>query len=195
MMKRILLVSHCLLNTASKLKGFDEEQSASEEALRRQVLKRAVDQGVQLLQLPCPEFLQYGAKRWGHTYDQFNNVFFRQRCREMLQPVLLQLKEYLANPEEFEVLGVLGIDGSPSCGVTYTCRAGWGGEFSGRDVSEVLRSCELKEGSGVLMCVLQEMLMENGIDLKFSGLFAPEPERAFAMLDGTQGRVGCVSEL
>lgn len=182
-MKRILLVSHCLLNTASKLKGFDEEKIAGEEALRREVMKKAVDQGVQLLQLPCPEFLQYGARRWGHTYNQFNNVFFRQRCREMLQPVVLQLREYLENPEEFEIIGVLGVDGSPSCGVKYTCRAGWGGEFSGRDVTEVLRSCRLQEGSGVLMCVLREMLEENSIDLKFEGLFVPEPERAFSMVD------------
>lgn len=182
-MKQILLVSHCLLNTASKLKEFDEAQIADEEALRRKVLKKAVDQGIQLLQLPCPEFLQYGARRWGHTFDQFNNVFFRQRCREMLMPVLMQLKEYLENPNEFEIIGVLGIDGSPSCGVKYTCRADWGGEFSGRDVAEIIQACTLREGSGVLICVLREMLAENGIDLKFGGLFAAEPERALAMLN------------
>ena len=35
-MKQILLVSHCLLNTASKVKGFKEEAMEKEEALRRQ---------------------------------------------------------------------------------------------------------------------------------------------------------------
>ena len=49
-MKKILLVSHCLLNTASKLKGYDIEEIESEEALRRKVLHAAIDQGVQLLQ-------------------------------------------------------------------------------------------------------------------------------------------------
>lgn len=150
--------------------------------MRRKVLKAAIDSGIQLLQLPCPEYLQYGFRRWGHTYDQFNNAFFRHRCREMLEPILLQLEEYLANPEEFEILGVLGIDGSPSCGVKYTCRADWGGEFSGRDVTDVLNSCTLEEGSGVLMCVLKEMLQERGIELKMDGLFASEPERAMAMI-------------
>lgn len=181
-MKRILLVSHCLLNTASKLKSFDSEEAEAEEQLRRRVLKAAVDNGVQLLQLPCPEFMQYGFRRWGHTRDQFDNVFFRQRCREMLEPVVMQVREYLENPEEFELLGILGVDGSPSCGVRYTCRAPWGGEFSGRDVTELLRSCHLEEGSGVLMSVLLEMLKENGISLKADGLFAPEPERAMAMV-------------
>lgn len=182
-MKQILLVSHCLLNTASKVKGFKEEAMEKEEALRRQFLHAAIDHGVHLIQLPCPEFLQYGARRWGHTFDQFDNVFFREQCRNMLKPVLLQLQEYMENPEEFELIGVLGIDGSPSCGVKYTCRAPWGGEFSGRDVTDVLKSCRLSEGSGVFMSVFKEMLKENGIEMKMEGLFAHEPERAMGMLE------------
>ena len=94
-MKKILLVSHCLLNTASKLKSYDESEMKAEDSLRKEIIKTAVDNDIHLLQLPCPEFLQYGYRRWGHTYDQFNNVFFRERCREMLQPVILQVKEYL----------------------------------------------------------------------------------------------------
>lgn len=184
-MKKIIIVSHCLLNTASKLKSFDEAEMEAEENLRRQVIKKAIDNGVQLLQLPCPEYLQYGYNRWGHTMDQFNNTFFRARCREMLQPIVQQIEEYLANPEEFKILGVLGVDGSPSCGVKYTCRAKWGGEFSGReDLQEVLSSCKLQCGSGVLMSVFREMLDEKKIELNFDALFAPEAERAMNMLEG-----------
>lgn len=182
-MKKILLVSHCVMNTASKLKSFKATDEKSEDKLRKEIVKTAMDNDIQLLQLPCPEFLQYGYRRWGHTYDQFNNVFFRERCREMLTPIILQVKEYLENPEEFEIVGILGIDGSPSCGVKYTCRAAWGGEFSGRDVTDVLHSCHLEEGSGVLMEVLKQMLEEEGITLKMDGLFAKEPERAMSMVE------------
>mgnify|MGYP004675078663 CR=1 FL=1 len=35
-MKKILVVSHCLLNTASKVKRFKEESIRAEEALRQQ---------------------------------------------------------------------------------------------------------------------------------------------------------------
>lgn len=182
-MKKILLVSHCMLNTAAKVKSYKKEARAAEEALRREIVKKAIDNGVQFLQLPCPEYLQYGYNRWGHTFEQFDNIFFRQRCREMLEPAILQLEEYLAHPEEFKVLGALGIDGSPSCGAKYTCSANWGGEFSGRDVNEVLRSCTLKEGSGVMVCVLKEMLEERNIQLKIEGLFPAEPERAMSMIN------------
>lgn len=182
-MKRILLVSHCVLNTASKLKTYDEKSASEEEGLRKEIVKAAIDCDVQLLQLPCPEFLQYGSNRWGHTQNQFDNVFFRQRCRELLEPIVMQLMEYRSNPKEFEVIGVLGIDGSPSCGVKYTCKGDWGGEFGGRrEVQKALDSCTLQSGQGVLMMVLEEMLHEKGISLKMEGLFAPEPQRALSML-------------
>ena len=75
------------------------------------------------------------------------------------------------------------IDGSPSCGVKYTCRAPWGGEFSGRDVTDLLKSCKLSEGSGVMITILGEMLAQKGITMRMEGLFAPQPERALSMLE------------
>ena len=100
-MKQILLVSHCLLNTASKVKGFKEEAMEKEEALRRQFLHAAIDHGVHLIQLPCPEFTLYGPKRWGHTREQFDHPFFREHCRKILSPVLTQMKAYMG-PESRE---------------------------------------------------------------------------------------------
>ena len=64
-MKRILVVSHCILNTASKV-WQDESGLAEEYALRERLLRLVLDQDVQLLQLPCPELLLYGSRRWGH---------------------------------------------------------------------------------------------------------------------------------
>ena len=183
-MKKILLVSHCVLNTAAKLKQFHTGEVGQEDALRHQVVRAALDHDIQLLQLPCPELLQYGARRWGHTCDQFDNVFFRQRCREMLQPIVMQVQEYLANPEEFEVLGILGIDGSPSCGVDFTCSAPWGGEFSGRsNITEVLGQVTCIPEHGVLMDVLCQMMQEEGISLPLVGLDARNPQPLFDLLE------------
>lgn len=181
-MQKILVVSHCLLNTAAKVKRFKETSIREEEALRREVLEEAVKSGIQILQLPCPEFVMYGPVRWGHTYEQFDHVFYREKCREILAPVISQLKEYMAHPEEFQVLGILGIDGSPSCGVKYTCRGDWGGEFSGREVDGVLKTVHLAEGKGVLMDVLTEMLEENQIDLPVEGMFAREKDRVLKLI-------------
>ena len=131
-MKHILAVSHCILNTASKV-AQDESGLAEEYRQRDELLKTAIEKGVQLLQLPCPEFMLYGARRWGHVKDQFDNPFFRAQCRSMLEPVMMQLCEYASEPQRFCLLGITAVEGSPSCGAARTCRAAdWGGEFDGK---------------------------------------------------------------
>lgn len=185
-MKKIILVSHCILNTAAKVVLYNERDIAAEEELRLKFLKKALDQGIQILQLPCPEFTLYGAKRWGHVSDQFDNPFFRKHCRKILEPVIDQLKEYLRNEDRFEVLGIVGIDGSPSCGVDYTCYGPCLGAFDGRkDLEETLSSIRLDKGKGILMDVLEELLKEEGLQDKvvMRSLFAPEPDKCLGLLD------------
>ncbi len=184
-MKKIVFVSHCILNTASKVVLYNQEEIDAEEDLRLRFLKKALENGIQIIQLPCPEFTLYGARRWGHVSDQFDNPFFRKHCRKILEPVLDQLKEYLQNEDMFEVLGIVGIDGSPSCGVDYTCYGDYIGAFDGRnDLEEVLSTCHLDKGKGILMDVLSEMLKENGLEkkVKIRSLFAPEPEKCLELL-------------
>ena len=57
-MKAILVVSHCILNTASKVRQ-DERDLAEEYRLRDQLLRLILEKNVQLLQLPCPESVSY----------------------------------------------------------------------------------------------------------------------------------------
>ncbi len=183
-MQNIIFVSHCVLNTASKVVMFDEEGMVKEESLRRSFLTKALEMGVQIIQLPCPEFTLYGANRWGHTKNQFDNPFFIEHCRKILEPVVTQLKEYIKNTEKFNVLGVVGIDGSPSCGVEYTCLGDWGGNLSGRDdLKDKINSAALVKGSGVFMEVLFQILKEEGIRVDITGLYAEEPDRVMRLLE------------
>ena len=148
-------------------------------------MRQAIDNDIQIIQLPCPEFTLYGAKRWGHVSDQFDNVFFRSHCRKILSPVIDQLKEYLANEDRFEVLGFIGVDGSPSCGVDYTCKGNWYGSFDCRtNLAETLADCHLVKSSGVFMAVLQDMLKEEGLDkqITVTSLFAPEPDKCMGLI-------------
>ena len=185
-MRKIVFVSHCLLNPASKVVMFNKDEMEAEETLRMQFLKKALENNVDIIQLPCPEFTLYGANRWGHVSNQFDNIFFRTHCRKILFPVIEQLKEYLAHKDRFEILGFVGIDGSPSCGVDYTCVADWFGSFESRpDLQEVLSQCTLAKKTGIFMSVLMEMLQEEHLlkQIKITSLFAPEPEKCLHLLD------------
>ena len=185
-MQKIIFTAHCLLNTASKVVLYNQQEIDAEEKLRRTFIHQAIDNDIQLIQLPCPEFTLYGAKRWGHVSSQFDNVFFRSHCRKLLVPIIEQLKEYLSNNERFEVLGFIGIDGSPSCGVDYTCYGDWYGAFDGReDLSQTLASCHLDKGPGVFIAVLKEMLEEEHLEdqIIIRSLFAPEPDKCLELLN------------
>ena len=99
-MRKILFVSHCILNTAAKVVRYGDTGKKEEES-RLEFVVKTVEQGIQLVQLPCPEFTLYGPGRWGHTREQFDNPFFREHCRKILSPVLTQMKAYMG-PESRE---------------------------------------------------------------------------------------------
>ncbi|MDR2759271.1 MAG: hypothetical protein LBB78_07820 [Spirochaetaceae bacterium] len=181
--QKILFVSHCILNTASKVVMYNDEEMAQEEALRRRFVHAALDAGVQLIQLPCPEFTLYGTKRWGHTSNQFDNPFFRSHCRKLLEYPLMEIEVYMADPARFKVLGFVGIDGSPSCGVDYTCVGPWGGNLGGReDLGSLAADVRLVKKAGVFFDELEKLLKERGAVLNRTGLLASEPEKVMKLL-------------
>lgn len=182
-MQKILFTAHCILNTASKVVMYNMEDMAREEELRRRFVHAAVDAGIQIRQMPCPEFTLYGGKRWGHCSDQFDNPFFRGHCRKLLKSVLDEATAYLADPRCFEVLGFAGIDGSPSCGVDYTCTGQWGGSLGSRDdLAAVASSVKLVKRRGIFFDELALMLEERALPLPCTGLFAPEPDKIMALV-------------
>ncbi len=170
-MEKILFVAHCILNTASKVVMDENEDMQKETALRKKLLKMAIEKEIQFIQISCPEFTIYGSKRWGHVSDQFDNAFFRKHCKNSLELPLMEMEEYFANPDRFRVLGFVGIEGSPTCGVNITCTGPWGGSKStGQEWAEIVDQCKIVSGSGVLIKVLKEELNKRGIDIPIYGL-------------------------
>lgn len=171
MKQKILFVSHCFLNDAAKLKNQNFEEQQSERAAKRSFLKYALDCDVELIQLPCPEFILYGSNRWGHAASQFNTSFFRKESRHLLEPFIMQIEEYLSHPERFEILGILGIDGSPSCGIHYTYDGNWGGELNGNsNLAQSLHSLSKTDCPGIFMEIFQQILREHNLNIPFFSL-------------------------
>lgn len=164
-MKRILVVSHCILNTASKV-AQNEEDLAEEYRVKKRLLSLVMEKDVQMIQLPCPEFILYGSRRWGHVKDQFLHPHFQKECRKMLEPILVQLEEYMAYPKEYEILGIVSVEGSPSCGYGLTCRGEWGGEVGDKAETDRRRdTLTMEQEPGVLMQILEEELKKRRMEL------------------------------
>ena len=168
MKQKILFVSHCFLNDGAKLKNQNLSEMERERKNKREFLKKILDADIEIIQLPCPEFILYGPNRWGHAMSQFDTAFFRKESRKMLEPFLLEIEEYSSYPEKFEIIGIVGIDGSPSCGVNFTYDGEWGGEFCGNtNLANTLSSLKREEKQGVFMRVFQDMLIEQGYEIAF----------------------------
>ena len=171
MKQQIIVVSHCFLNDAVKLRNQEPAAMEEERRLKRAFINQMLSQGIEFLQLPCPEFILYGSSRWSHASSQFDNPHFRKEARKMLEPVVMQLEEYNAHPDRYEILGILGIDGSPSCGVNYTFDGNWGGEFSdGPSLKNTLDSLKKVPEPGIFMDTLKEMLHEKHLPVKLYSL-------------------------
>ena len=97
--QKIVFVSHCALNTAAKVQAFGTGGRAGGKTAQG-ILHRVVDQGIQIDSAALPEFTLYGASRWGHVKEQFDNPFFRDHCRKILQPIIQQMKGYLQPREQ-----------------------------------------------------------------------------------------------
>lgn len=164
-MKKILVLTHCILNRASKVESYDEKEIMEENELRSELLKEIFEKDIELLQLPCPEFTMYGSKRWGHVKEQFDNPFFRKNCKEILNPIIEQLSEYNENIEKFKILGIVAIDGSPSCGYNLTCKGEYGGELSCSHLDEKINSVIMEREVGVFMEELEMLLKENNLNI------------------------------
>lgn len=159
--KKILVLCHCLLNANAKIYPL-----AACGGAYLSVIEPYLETGVGLVQLPCPETGYLGLNRWGMTRDQYDHLHFRDYCREILRPIMYQIKAYVM--AGYEILGVIGMDGSPNCGISRTCLGFIGGEICSQvDIARQREQLVAASGRGVFMEILEEMLSSEKISLRF----------------------------
>jgi predicted secreted protein len=159
--KKIVLLAHCLLNINSKVVGLAYSEAGS-VTLVTELMKH----GYGIIQLPCVEQFVCGCQRWGQVKEQLSHPHYRQSCRQLLQPVLQQIQDFTATG--YHIAGIIGIDGSPSCGVNITCSGKWGGELASLlSLPEKLVTLLPTHEKGVMMEELQKMLLDCNLTIPF----------------------------
>jgi predicted secreted protein len=125
---RVVFVSHCLLNQNTRYLG-----GAYRPGAVREVIEPYLGDGTGISQLPCPEQLAWG----GVLKRRLLGLYARPWLRRFLRPLVPALTAYTAlryrllarqvtgqiadhQRSGYEVVGVVGVDPSPSCGVTAT---------------------------------------------------------------------------
>jgi predicted secreted protein len=128
--KRVVFLAHCLLNQNTRYLGGALSAGAVSE-----VLQACLARGVGIVQLPCPEeqawggvlkrrlLRWYGAQgRWWYALRglllPLGLCYTRFVYRRLARATAAQIEDY--QRAGIQVLGVVGVDGSPSCGVRTT---------------------------------------------------------------------------
>lgn len=108
--QKIIFVAHCVLNQNAVVDGLARAKGAYP------ILQLLLDDGVGIIQLPCPELIFDGVSRGEHTFAEYNTMEYRALCRTILQPYIKQIQDYMSCGYTF--LGVIGIEMSPSCAMS-----------------------------------------------------------------------------
>ena len=148
---RVALIPHCALNQNARLAAC-AECPAAVDALVRGLLDRR-------------ELLVIGLDR-GHLQirSALESRPARAALRALAKELVFQIAEYRRCG--VRVLGILGKNGSPSCGVDRTSRQG-----------------KQTDGAGVFIEELTAELCAAGIDLPLAGMLDADPAAALALVD------------
>nr|WP_022666314.1 CD3072 family TudS-related putative desulfidase [Desulfospira joergensenii] len=162
---------------------------ASYPAAVRGLVDFLTDHEVGMIQLPCPETEILGVQRWGHVKDQLSHPFFSDCYARLLIPFVRQAAMY--REQGYNLLGIVGVDGSPSCGVKKTCRSGqWGGDFlDSKETWKKVENLKWVKEPGIFMETFQKMLAEKELSLQFYGLDEAEAKASLPGLIDELSRV------
>ncbi|AFS79445.1 hypothetical protein DUF523 [Gottschalkia acidurici 9a] len=160
--KKVIILCHCLMNEKSKVKKVNITSSK----YKKEFISLLIENEIGIIQLPCPEMICYGLKRWGHVKNQLDTPHYRKLCNELFQPYLDQIKQYLSN--NYEVVCLVGVNGSPTCGVNRTCTGSWGGELGQNpNLKDTLNTISSSRESGVFIDEIKAILKDHNISIPF----------------------------
>ena len=98
---KVVFVPHCILNPAIR------KNSKS----TKEIIELFTKSDIGIIQLPCPES-EYNGKL---VKQSKNKEKYRVHCKKLSLKVMKDIRKYL--DANYKVLGILGVEFSPTCGV------------------------------------------------------------------------------
>jgi predicted secreted protein len=156
--KKVILLVHCFLNQSARI-----DKYASFPAVISPVIQELLKRGIGMVQLPCPETQILSLARDGNIYKLLSEPDARNELKTYADQVLELVHEY--QKWDFKVLGLLGNDGSPCCGVNNHYDEGQ------------------KPGPGVFIQELKSALAECNPAIQMVGITDITTEEAIKAID------------
>lgn len=164
---KIAFIAHCILNQNSRVQGLAHFPAAItpiiEELLRHEI---------GIVQMPCPELLYIGYRRWAQTKDQYDTPNYRLFCQKIAKQIANQIQEYAKNG--VKTIAILGIEGSPTCAITKTKK----GYIGGKPEKSQKQKTEKAKEKGILIEEIQKTLKKLKIKTNFIEVDNRNPKKA-----------------
>ena len=145
--KKVVFTSFCLLAQGLRAEGIVKKFPA----IVKPVVDLLEEYDINIIQMPCPELEYEGIKRAPASKVKYDNEVYRNICKKYAENIASFIENLRENG--YEVVGILGIENSPSCAVNYLFERG-------RRVS----------GMGVYMEELKRKLKEKRLYIPFIGI-------------------------
>ena len=156
----MVFVPHCALNQNSRVDGTAERRAAVHE-----LIQGLLDRGIGIVQLPCPELLLIGLDRADSPIREILlGTQPQSRLCEMACEVANQIQQY--HSCGIKVLGILGKNGSPTCGVEQTYENG-----------------QIRSGNGLFIEKLHQILETRNMPTNIIGYIDSAPMESLKTID------------
>lgn len=151
--RKVIYVAHCILNQNARI-----TKSADFPAMFVPLVDWLKENNIGIIQMPCPELQVLGLGRMT-VRDGLETEEGQAHLHQLIDSLIYEIKEYRF--QGFDVIGILGKQGSPACGVTRT----W---LDNRQ----------QDGQGVFIRLLKERLAAANLDIEVEGVADHEQEAA-----------------
>lgn len=157
--KKIILVVQCLVNPYCRVHILGQNFPLSQELTNYLMSKK-----VGIIQYPCPETTAMGLMRNPQGRQQYDNIFFRDHCKELLKIPMLMVREFIQN--KYRLTCFIGLENSPTCGIH------WGRHKVNRYQTESPNPVDTPDSNepvlkGIMAEILGEELAEEEVKVPF----------------------------
>jgi predicted secreted protein len=157
--KKIILIAQCLVNPYCRVHILGQNFPLSQE-----LTNYLMDKRVGIVQYPCPETTAMGLMRNPQGRQQYDNIFFRNHCKDLLSVPMLMVREFIKN--KYRLVAFLGLENSPSCGIH------WGKHKVNRYQTESPNPVDKPEPDepalkGIMAEILTEELKKDNTEVPF----------------------------
>ncbi len=154
---KVVYAAHCMLNQNARI-----TTAADFPAMFEPLVDWLKAQKIGIIQMPCPELRVLGLGRVT-VREGLETAEGHKHLHELIDDLIFEIKEYQF--QGFDVVGILGKEGSPSCGVTQT----W---LDGRH----------QEGVGVFIRLFRERLARENLGVEILGVADHKQQEAIDWL-------------